>query len=191
MGTISILARAVDDSANLGVASAPRGAVVNCPCSVLGDTVPSVAATDQATGQELGLRVTATANGFITGVRFYRGQGNDGPHTGSLWSAAGRRLASVDFTAETPTGWQTAAFATPVAVTAGQTYLVSYTAPQGHFAVVAGFFAAAGITAGPLTAAGGYGTPPAGVFGAPGTFPGSSYHQNNYFVDAVFSTTRS
>ncbi len=39
------------------------------------------------------------------------------------------------FTGETDTGWQTATFAQPVAVSAGTSYVVSYTDPSGHYAV--------------------------------------------------------
>ena len=47
---------------------------------------------------ELGLRFTPTVDGFVTGVRFYKGAGNTGTHVGSLWSrqraAAGHRSPS-------------------------------------------------------------------------------------------------
>ena len=44
------------------------------------------------------------------------------------------RLATATFTNETATGWQQANFASPVAVTAGTTYVASYLAPNGHYA---------------------------------------------------------
>ena len=76
------------------------------------------------------MKFRADQAGFITGIRFYKGSGNTGTHTGSLWTSTGTRLATVTFTGETATGWQQANFATPVAVTAGTTYVASYLAPE-------------------------------------------------------------
>ena len=47
--------------------------------------------------RELGVRFRADVNGFITGVRFWKGALNVGPHTGNLWSATGQRLATANF----------------------------------------------------------------------------------------------
>ncbi len=57
---------------------------------------------------ELGVKFRADQDGFVTGIRFYKGSGNTGTHTGSLWSSSGTRLATVTFTGETGTGWQQA-----------------------------------------------------------------------------------
>ena len=59
-------------------------------------------------------------------------------------AASGPRTVTpgeVTFADEKSAGWQTATFATPVAVTAGTTYVVSYHAPHGHYAVDTHFFA--------------------------------------------------
>ena len=90
--------------------------------------------------------------------------------------------------ARPPSGWQTATLATPVALTAGQTYVVSYFAPNGPLLGTAGFFASA-VTRGPLTA-------PAGnngrySYGADGGFPTSTWNATNYFVDVVFRSPAS
>ena len=37
----------------------------------------------------------------MTGIRFYKAAANTGTHIGSLWSAAGTRLAQATFTNET------------------------------------------------------------------------------------------
>lgn len=190
VGATPIRVRATDDSANIGPV-VTRSVTVTCPCSVFGASVPvapALATTDDASGTELGLRFSPDSDGFVTGVRFYKGTGNGGTHTGSLWSAAGNRLATVTFTGESATGWQTAGFATPVAVTAGQTYVVSYTAPQGRYASQVDAFFARPLLARPLSVAGGYGAAPAGVFANAGSFPTGSFRNSNYFVDAVFST---
>ncbi|MCZ9338840.1 DUF4082 domain-containing protein, partial [Streptomyces sp. TRM76130] len=92
-----------------------------------------------------------SADGWITGVTFYKGAGNTGTHTGSLWSDDGTLLASGTFTGETESGWQTLVFATPVKVTASTAYVASYHAPNGRYAVDGGYFASAHLSY-PLTA---------------------------------------
>lgn len=189
-GTTSVQVRAVDDSANIGVA-AQRQLTVSCPCSIFGQTVPATPAANDSSAVELGLRFSPTVDGFVTGVRFYKGTGNSGTHVGSLWTTSGTRLATVTFTNETASGWQTATFSSSVPVTAGATYVVSYTAPAGHYAVQSDSFWSRGIEAPPLRVAGGFGAAPSGVYGGPGAFPDESYRSSHYFVDPVFSTVDS
>lgn len=100
---------------------------------------------------ELGLRFSSSVNGVVTGVEFYKGQRNRGTHVGILADDAGKRLATVRFTNETRSGWQYAAFAKPVAITAGKTYRVSYTSPQGRYALTESYYARP-RTSGPLRA---------------------------------------
>ncbi|MDT0188238.1 DUF4082 domain-containing protein [Microbacterium sp. ARD31] len=152
--------------------------------SLFADVTPATAAADDPSAIELGTRFTASQAGSVTAVKFYKGAGNTGTHVGSLWDAAGNRLAQVTFTNETATGWQTAVLATPVALTPGATYTVSYYAPVGRYASSPGYFASAARTVGPLTAPSGSN----GVYryGAGGGFPAGSYNSTNYFVDVVF-----
>ena len=160
-----------------------RGAESATSQSLFTDQVPAVQAVSEASPVELGTAFSPTTNGKVAGVRFYKGAGNIGTHTGSLWSASGTRLATVTFGSETATGWQTATFSAPVAIAAGTTYVVSYLAPQGHYSYTSGFFGTA-FTRGKLTA-------PAGnngryLYGAAGGFPTFSWGSSNYFVDVVF-----
>jgi hypothetical protein len=122
--------------------------------------------------------------GTVTAIRFYKGATNTGTHTGSIWDANGNRLATVTFQNETASGWQTAQLGTPVSLTAGATYVVSYLAPKGNYSYTSNDFAAA-KTAGPLTA----GTANNGryLYGATGGFPTYSWNATNYFVDVVFA----
>ncbi|MCG2802845.1 MAG: DUF4082 domain-containing protein, partial [Cellulomonas sp.] len=186
-GSTAVKVRATDDSANTGTAVS-RNLTASCPCTVFGSAAPVVPAADDASAVELGLKVVPTSSGYITGVRFYKGTGNTGTHTGTLWSSSGTKLASVAFGSETATGWQTATFAQAVAVTAGTTYVISYTAPSGHYAIGADAFWYRGLTAAPLSVPGGFGSSGSGVYGAPGTFPASAYGSSNYYVDVVFNT---
>ena len=187
-GSSAVLVRGVDDSANIGT-PASRSFSVSCPCSIFGDVTPPVPDTDDGSGVELGLRFTPVVDGFATGVRFYKGAGNTGTHVGSLWGPNGQRLAQVQFANETATGWQTASFTQAVPMTAGQTYTVSYTAPRGHYASEQWAWAYRGRDTGAMQVAGGFGAQPAGVYGAVGTLPSSSYQMANYFVDVTYSAT--
>ncbi|MCY4726965.1 DUF4082 domain-containing protein [Nocardioides sp. STR2] len=187
MGTVAVRVRASDDSANIG-SVATRNVNVSCPCSIFGAEVPPVAAADDSGAVELGLRFTPTSDGYISGVRFYKGTGNGGSHKGSLWSSSGAQLATGTFANETTTGWQTLNFTSPVPVIANQTYVASYTAPQGRYALGTDAFWAASRAAPPLTVPGGFGSAPSGVFGYAGLFPANSYQSSNYYVDVLFTT---
>jgi N,N-dimethylformamidase beta subunit-like protein/uncharacterized protein DUF4082/fibronectin type III domain protein/Big-like domain-containing protein len=167
-------------------ASAPSNAVT--PAYTIFDfATPSVADAADGISIELGVKFTASSSGSITGVRFYKSTLNTGTHTGSLWSAAGTRLAQATFTNETATGWQTVTFASPVAIAAGTTYVASYFAPIGHYSVSSGGLSSS-VTNGPLTALGNS-TSSNGVYayGAASGFPNSSFNATNYWVDAMFA----
>ncbi|MFF4842965.1 DUF4082 domain-containing protein [Streptomyces collinus] len=163
---------------------------VTCPCTLWSSS--AVPATTDMSGDtnsvELGTRFTSSADGWITGVTFYKGTGNTGTHTGSLWSDAGALLATGTFTNETASGWQTLTFATPVAVTAGTPYVVSYHAPNGHYAVDGGYFAGAHQSY-PLTATADTTAHHNGLYryGADPAFPNGSYGSANYWVGPVFT----
>ena len=189
-GEVSTLVRAVDDSANIG-ATRTLDLTVRCPCSIFGSTEPATPAANDPYGAELGIRFTPSTNGFVQGVRFYRGSGNDGEHVGTLWSSDGTRLATATFVDKSATGWQSVDFSSAVPVQAGTTYVASYTAPQGRYAVQPEALAVAGVDEPPLTVAGGFGVTPAGVYGDAGRFPQSSYQRAHYFVDVLFAVTDS
>src|SRR5262245_30238148 len=94
---------------------------------------PTNPLTNDGNAVELGLKFRSDSDGFITGVRFYKGgPANGGTHVGHLWTSAGTLLGSVNFANETASGWQQAPFQNSIPVTANTTYVVSYFAPQGH-----------------------------------------------------------
>jgi hypothetical protein len=189
VGQTTIRSRAVDDSCNVespGPGRTFTGLSRQPPMSIWPEgTVPAVAASGDGAAYELGLKFRTSQPGFVTAVRFYKGPGNTGQHVGRIWSAAGTLLGSSTFTGETATGWQTAALAQPVPVSAGVTYVVSYTAPNGNYALNPSGLVEAFELA-PLRALGAGDDGPNGVFGAPGAFPTQSYGSNNYWVDIVF-----
>ena len=159
------------------------------PVSVWPSTaVPTTPASPSAVAQELGLTFMPDVPGFMTGVRFYKSSTNLGQHIGYLWTDTGTLLASVTFTNETASGWQQANFATPVAINANTTYVVSYWSPKGHYADDAGYFATSGVTNQMLYAPpnGQYG--PNGSYAATKVFPVTSSSSSNYWVDVVFTT---
>ena len=174
----------------LGQAPEPAAAAT-CPCTIFtaGQT-PANPAENDTDAVELGVKFRSDQAGFITGVRFYKGTGNTGTHTGSLWTAAGARLATVTFTGETASGWQQATFASPVAVTANTTYVASYYAPVGRYAGDNGYFSS-GVAGSPLSALASGVEGGNGVYryGTGGGFPNSSYQSTNYWVDVVFEST--
>ena len=88
LATASIKVRAVDDSANIG-ARLTRNLQLTGPYSVFGQQVPDVPDSQDGGAYELGLNITPSVDGFITGARFYKSAANTGTHTGSLWSATG------------------------------------------------------------------------------------------------------
>ena len=192
-GTVTLRSRAVDDSANIETPGAGLTVSImsrTCPCSVWDNSVtPSVPAGSDATANELGLKFRTDTAGYVTGVRFYKGTTNTGTHVGHLWTRTGTLLATATFSGESATGWQQASFSAPVAVTAGQTYVVSYYAPNGHYAQSISYFATSGVNASPLFALA------TGVDGVNGVykqgtsgFPSvAAYQSSNYWIDVVFA----
>jgi hypothetical protein len=156
----------------------------SCPCSFWSlSAVPAAASQPDTNSVEVGVRFSSDTTGYITGVRFYKGPTNPGVHIGNLWTAAGELLATATFTNETSTGWQEVAFATPVPVMLGTTYVASYFAPNGGYALDENYFQAPYDRA-PLHAASGGN----GVFryGTTSGFPTTSFNAGNYWVDVLF-----
>jgi hypothetical protein len=199
-GTVTIMSRATDDSANIGT-SATTGTVNQITVTInpaLGssytifnmDQTPTTTASTDTSANELGVKFKSDKAGVVKGIRFYKGAGNTGTHTGSLWKTDGTQLGtSVTFTSETASGWQQATFSTPIAIDANTTYVASYYAPNGHYAADNQYFRDIGQDSGVLhalvnTAGTGNGN---GVFksGTSG-YPNSTSNSNNYWVDVVF-----
>lgn len=160
----------------------------NAPPSTLwsSSTVPTVISSSDTGAVELGIKFTADVNGYITGVRFYKGSTNTGAHVASLWTSSGTLLARANFTNETASGWQQANFSAPVAINANTVYVASYHTNVGGYSDGQGYFAVA-LDNPPLHA------PSSGASGGndvyqygSGGFPSQTYNQSNYWVDVVF-----
>jgi hypothetical protein len=159
--------------------------------SIWGDTtVPGETSTPvDSNAVELGVKFRSDVNGYISGVRFYKGVDNTGTHVGNLWTTTGTLLATATFTNETATGWQEASFASPVQITANTTYVASYHTDVGHYAFDNFYFAGSTVSNPPLRALADGEDGPNGVYkyGA-GAFPTDTYNASNYWVDVAFTT---
>jgi methionine-rich copper-binding protein CopC len=157
-----------------------------CPCAIWPDVAPSgyTNVTDQSSGVELGVKFTATNNGSLTGIRFFKVPDNTGTHTGTLWSSTGTALATGTITNEPTQGWAELDFSSPVSITAGTTYVASYHTSAWHYADSPNGLSSP-VVNGPLTA-----LPNGGVYayGSSSTFPSNSGNAANYWVDVVYTT---
>lgn len=171
----------------LGSAVSWSFTTAGCPCSAMSGLTPALTGLDVSDGRgsgtwtyEMGTKIQVSTDSQLTAIRFYKDAGETGTHTATLWSAGGTVLAQATFTSETASGWQQQALASPVALTAGTTYVVSVNMNTKFVMTGAGL--ASARTSGPLSTVVGSN----GVFGtSAGTFPSNSYNNSNYFVDAV------
>jgi hypothetical protein len=151
--------------------------------TLLGSASPTgLVAVHDTNSVEVGTRFTAAVNGNATGVRFWKSPDNQGTHVGSLWSSTGTFLGSVKFTSESASGWQTARFASPIALQAGGSYVVSYFAPKGSYAASYNF---SGRSTSPSLSV----ASNSGVYryGSSSEFPSATYRSSQYWVDLTFA----
>jgi beta-glucanase (GH16 family) len=173
--------------AGAAVGTASSASAAN-PSTIWGTSAPISATVDTDTSPvELGTRFTAVTGGQANGVRFYKTPENSGAHTGSLWTSTGRLLGRVAFSGETSTGWQTASFTSPIKLTAGGTYVVSYHTNVGRYVATEQF---TGTSSTPSLQVP---TSNVGVFtyAATSTFPKSSWHSSQYWVDLTVTSMAS
>ncbi|PSB47941.1 hypothetical protein C7B80_07570 [Cyanosarcina cf. burmensis CCALA 770] len=191
-GSVIIKSRAIDDSGNLETSGASTTVTVGertCPCSTWNDTAtPTTAASSDTQAVELGVKFKSDVNGYVTGIRFYKGSGNTGTHVGNLWTSAGQLLTTATFSNETASGWQQVNFSQPVAINANTVYVASYHTSSGRYAINEGYFTSS-IDSPPLHflrdgESGGNGVYKYGTTG----FPINTYRASNYWVDVTFAT---
>ncbi len=164
---------------------------IMCPCSIWSSSAQPVnPASTSKQAIEVGMKFTSSVAGYATGVRFFKGATNTGTHIGSLWSSTGTRLAKVTFSNETASGWQTAYFPSPVAISPGTVYVISYHAPKGHTAADNGYFTNSGVNNAPLQAPADSHSAPDGIYiNGNGAFPCNEASATNYWVDVIFNLT--
>ncbi len=194
LSEVRILSRAVDDSGNLEWPSAGISVTVEQipgPLGLWNDSITpwTEAFPDSAGEVELGVKFCSDVDGFIRGIRFYKGTKNLGPHTGHLWSNDGTLLAEAAFTEEMPTGWQQVLFTAPVPITANTTYIASYHSSGQYYAINYDFFTSEVVCA-PLRAPASSLSDGNGVYRyGPVAFPNLTSWNSNYWVDVIFTTT--
>ena len=140
------------------------------------------------TALELGMRFVADTAGGVAELKYWRAAG-DATDTdvreGRIWDEGGNLLATLTFTsAPGETGWQTAAFETPVQISANSVYTISYRTNDNYFAANDFFTADYIDLTGQLTA-------PTGqngvyLYGSTVAFPDQSFRDSNYWVDLSF-----
>jgi hypothetical protein len=189
-GTFSFTARVTDSAAQTATKSLSI-AVTSVQASGTiwsSSTVPGTADTGPDSAVELGVKFRSDVNGYITGIRFYKGSGNTGTHVGNLWTSTGTLLASATFSGETASGWQQVNFSSPVAITANTVYVASYHTNVGHYSDDLNYFASAGVDNAPLHALadGASGFNGVYAYGSSSSFPSNGYLSSNYWVDVVF-----
>ena len=186
-GTASYTAKVIDStsafatsSCSITVAPAPSQSIWNT--STMPRT-PFVATSPV----NVGMKFRSDANGSITAIRFYKGAGNSGTHVGSLYTTAGVLLAQGAFTGETASGWQQVNFASPVAITAGVTYVASLFTTSGY-AIDYDYFSRGGADNAPLhaLASGVDGTNGVYLYASSPQYPSQTYASANYWVDVAF-----
>jgi hypothetical protein len=126
---------------------------------------------------EVGTRFVVTANGLVSGVKFYKGA-DANTYVVRLWDGSGKALASTTVN-NTTLGFFTVNFSTPVNVVSGSTYTVSFYSPGGNYAANATYFNTY-VPSGSLVYLGGF-----YLYGA--GFPTGSFQKSYYYVDPVFT----
>jgi endonuclease/exonuclease/phosphatase family metal-dependent hydrolase len=156
--------------------------------TLFGDRTPGTAVQADTRAVEVGVRFRSNVAGTIRALRFYRGTGNASGYVARLYTNTGTLLAQVPVTDQRIPGWQEAALPTPVSISAGTTYVVSYYTSNGQYARdVSGLTNA--VVSGNLTAPGSASVGGNGVYSyaAGGGFPSTSYKDANYWVDVRFT----
>ncbi|WP_257453779.1 DUF4082 domain-containing protein [Archangium lipolyticum] len=167
----------------------PVVATLTLPWSqtLFGDRVPGAAVEPDTRAVEIGVRFRSNVAGTVTALRFYRGKANASGYVARLWTSGGALLAEVPVKDGRIPGWQEVALPTPVAITAGTTYVASYYSSNGQFARDVSGLANA-VVSGNLTAPGSASVGGNGVYvyRTGGGFPSASYKDANYWVDVRF-----
>jgi hypothetical protein len=148
--------------------------------TLLGTSAPTTLDANDGVAYELGMKFSSISAGQITALRFYKSPSETGTHTGKIYSSTGALLASVTFEKESASGWQITYLASPLAISANTTYTVSVNTGAGFYALSAGDFAAQKSSANLIAPVS------AGVYGAAGAMPTSSWSNTNYLRDVVF-----
>lgn len=142
-------------------------------------TTPFLPSPSAGTSQlELGVRVSTSAPGTITAVRYYQDSQDGAQYVAHIWDSNRNLIATQAFETSTTIGWHEVQLSNPVLIAANSTFVVSvfstaYNYTGSHFPTT---------TSGPLTVqAGVY------AYSSSSTYPSTdSADGYNYLVDFVF-----
>ncbi|GHH47936.1 DUF4082 domain-containing protein [Lentzea cavernae] len=143
---------------------------------ILNDTHSPTINDPDTEAVELGVRLRVDRAGSIPAVIVYRGS-YTGPVTARIW-AGGVLLAEQD--APSAAYVQRITFSTPVPVTPGTEYVVSYYTPSGGYRATQDYFAG-NLVQTPFTL-----PVNAGVYRYGGGFPTDTWNASNYWVEPIF-----
>lgn len=145
---------------------------------------PDVAVDTDRSSVELGLKFSPEHDGEVTALQYFQSRAASGVTSANLWSSAGKKLATVTFSASTKEGWRTINLDAPVTLSAGNSYVVSYQASNGRYAVTEGDLRSKQSVNGFTLERG------AGVYkyGTEG-FPTKTFRGSNYLVDIVYKAS--
>jgi hypothetical protein len=176
-------------------------------------TIPNFSDFNDGNGLTLGVKFKASKNGYINGVRFFRGNATNTVYSVALWSETGQLLATGKIEGDSTlprNAWIEVPFTKPdgikaqVAITANRTYIASYYNKSGQYValnngldneIFVNLANAAGSVR--LAALGGIANNGNGVYKYasatqnPATlneFPNESFRNSNYYVDVMYST---
>jgi Domain of unknown function (DUF4082)/Bacterial Ig domain len=161
----------------------------SCPCSLWDNATTPASTTVHNEGSpiEVGAKFRSDLAGSITALRFYKGPGTTGTHTGHLWALDGTPLATQVFATESSSGWQQVALDSPVTISANTTYVVSVFSSSGDYVSDHPYFTAAHDNP-PLHGLADGTDGGNGVFNqGSSAFPMTSFDASNYWTDVVFA----
>src|SRR6202049_215670 len=104
------------------------GSLAQSSVNIFGNTVPKTPVNSDGNAVTLGVNFTSTQAGKITGVRFYRGQGNSHGYTVALYERHGKQLALASHAQDTCTVpcWEQISFLAPVSINVNTRYVAAY-----------------------------------------------------------------
>ncbi len=158
--------------------------------------IPEPSLQDDGTPLSLGVKFRSSENGWISGIRFYKGWENNGTqvYTVRLYDLSGppyTPLAIANTTlGDSEKGWQPVYFSSPIQISANTTYIASFETPNAYVATTNYFNTSYQEDGSPLTALADGIDGSNGVFiysGQPDfPFPSNSFNSANYWVDVLF-----
>ncbi len=191
-GSLTVQARATDDSVNTGppsttvtVTVAPHG----CPCTIWDNSAtPASVGNNDGVPIDYGVKFRTDVDGRSQGSASTRARATTAPTPGICGTPPASSLASMTFTDETASGWQQVDLCSPVAITAGTTYISSIFSSAGFYPDRQAYFAGHGVDNPPLHAlADGVDGMNAVFHEGSDAFPDQSFNASNYWADVVFS----